>query len=1350
MRYLIVTSEALAGEFQRLADHRTAQGLPALVVTTEWITANYRQGADLQETIRFFLREAYSRWGMEFLLIGGDTPIVPTRTIRSYFFPYDGHTDIPTDLYYAALDGTWAGDGDGWYGEPYITIADPGDGTDMAPEVAFGRAPVRDAATAAQFVDKLLRYEGTTADADWPNRVLYAAEVLLPGNWEPGEPFSLDGAEFSNRLIDECVTPCSSMEYLRMHETDIMWPRDVPLTRASLIDSLNTGHYGQVNQFGHGHFFNMSVGDANFTVSDASALTNPNPFLLFALNCASGAFDMSCLLERFVQNPDGGAIMTVGAAREAFPSNSFAYQSHSYDLMLCQGESRPAVAFNAARLQYVSNTIRNTLDRWTQLNAVIQGDPALSVWSGSPIAPQITAPSSVVAGEQTITITVAGNGGPVAGADVCLVKADETYAWGVTDAAGQAQLTVIPATAGALTLTVSGRNLEHTTRSIGVQPVESFIQLADVFVDGSPANGNELLESGENAWLMLSFTDVGGGGATGLSATFISGDSQLNVLSASIDLPDCPPGGTIAATEPVIVNADASTRDGVGFPYRVEVTDGSGGVWISTGSIRCHHPQPEVVRLEIDDATYGDNDGEMEDGERVVLRPVIKNFGSGYVDQLVVQIVDPAPGVTVHGSYGVVLSVPPLTESESMVGELSVTLDMVAMTAPCRLTFLDNHGRTFDHLLQFRVVTPPAAPVGDATVAPDAISLRWEPVAEPDIVGYNIYRAEAEAGPYVKVNTDLIEGLAYYQDKGLEQLKFYWHKVTAVDAHFMESDFSAVSGTTTMPAEIENFPLPFGVQTSGHAAVGDIDGDGRPEIVLASDEIYAWNDDGTELVDGDNDAQTTGPLTGVSGEFGPSGVALANLDGEPGLEIIAAERSVANRIVVYKADGTLLPGWPRTMQSSWNWACPSVGDVDGDGDLEVVVNDLGGRLFVWHHDGTELVDGDNNPATDGIFIDRPDEWPLSSPALFDLDGDGACEIIYGTRVWTNDNMLMAYRYDGTQAAGFPYDTGYDGIICSPAIADLNWDGRREVIFFTTGNDLHVVQSTGTSYPGFPIHHEAPFDDSAGPSPGVGNFDADQDLEVLWPVNAGSARMDILVVDTDVSGGTSGDILPGWPVQLPANSEGSPVVGDLDGDGMADVVVPIGSDPTETPDLLMAFDAGGQTLAGFPIALGGHCRSTPVICDLDLDGDTDLVYGSWDLELHVWDMPAVWDPHVVPWPTFQGNAQRSGRALQLSYTAVDNELPESFTVMPPRPNPFNPVTTVRLYVAPGPDQRLDLSVFDVRGRMVRRLHQGSAQVGWHEFTWDGRDDSGRGQSSGVYFVQARQAQAAKTFKMTLVK
>ena len=77
--FLIVTSDEMAPEFQRLADHRTAMGMPAVVRSVEWIRQNSRHGVDIQETIRFFIRDAYENWGIEYVLLAGDTDVIPAR-----------------------------------------------------------------------------------------------------------------------------------------------------------------------------------------------------------------------------------------------------------------------------------------------------------------------------------------------------------------------------------------------------------------------------------------------------------------------------------------------------------------------------------------------------------------------------------------------------------------------------------------------------------------------------------------------------------------------------------------------------------------------------------------------------------------------------------------------------------------------------------------------------------------------------------------------------------------------------------------------------------------------------------------------------------------------------------------------------------------------------------------------------------------------------------------------------------------------------------------------------------------------------------------------------------------------
>ncbi len=128
---VIVTSEALAGAFARLADDETDRGVPTVVRTTAWIDARYA-GGDAPARIRAFLRDARDAWGTRFVILGGDVEHVPVRTVD-----WSGEP-IPTDLYYECLDGAWNEDGDAEYGEPVSAAVFDGVVNDVA-RAADGR-----------------------------------------------------------------------------------------------------------------------------------------------------------------------------------------------------------------------------------------------------------------------------------------------------------------------------------------------------------------------------------------------------------------------------------------------------------------------------------------------------------------------------------------------------------------------------------------------------------------------------------------------------------------------------------------------------------------------------------------------------------------------------------------------------------------------------------------------------------------------------------------------------------------------------------------------------------------------------------------------------------------------------------------------------------------------------------------------------------------------------------------------------------------------------------------------------------------------------------------------------------
>ncbi|MCE5249950.1 hypothetical protein LLG96_06990, partial [bacterium] len=99
---------------------------------------------------------------------------------------------------------------------------------------------------------------------------------------------------------------------------------------------------------------------------------------------------------------------------------------------------------------------------------------------------------------------------------------------------------------------------------------------------------------------------------------------------------------------------------------------------------------------------------------------------------------------------------------------------------------------------------------------------------------------------------------------------------------------------------------------------------------------------------------------------------------------------------------------------------------------------------------------------------------------------------------------------------------------------------------------------------------------------------------------------------------------------------------------------------------------------------------------------------------------------------QSGASEKIAALPLGSVTSVEELPAAFRVFPPCPNPFNPVTLIRYEIPTG--CKISLAVYDILGRKAALLVDGYIPAGLHEALWNGRDDSGRSMSSGVYFYR----------------
>lgn len=1322
---MIVAPDTLADVFQRLADYQTRTGTPTVVRSLSTVRALDPRSNDLAQAVRSFLRSAYELWGTRSAILGADHDEIPLRYVRVLEPTLE---DIPTDLYYADLDGTWDGNGNGIYGE----VADS---LEMVPDLVVGRLPATTRAEATAIVDKTLRYR-TAPHAGALTKSAFLAEVLFPSEWSPGEDVSMDGALEAESLRVR-VPGCAVSE--RYYENESFYAGAAHLTKASALAAIARGH-NVVVHVGHGSRSQISVGSEIVTGTELAAVSSGDSAALWvSSNCASAAADYDCVAEKLVRRPQGGAFAYVGATRDAWAANSTVLSKALFSGIF--GASSPTLgeALEAARGAFLPGARSELPARWTYFETILLGAPGTRVWKCPPGALTVSRPSSVSIGASSFTVTVTAGGAPVPSALVTVWKAGEDYRSVVTNASGQAVVPFHPSTLGGFSLTVetAGKVPYLDSLSVTSSTPARFAVLSGVARDDLGGDADGTVGAGETFGFGGTIRNVGGTSSSGsLTVTVQAITTGVAVDVASASAPAL--GGGFQTTMPASLRAHA-----LGTPnasraekLRVIVADAARAdtaeIAIAVGA-----PLALVARNAFSDAGAGGNgNGTLDPGETAAFAYTVGNDGGARIRTTSIQIQNPAAGVTILDASASLGDVIPGGVATSAM--LRFQVSSVPAGRLFDLKIQDAYGHTWVQPIERAA---PAAPSGLRVQAStiDRLSVAWNAVSAPDLAGYHVYRGPNDASTPVRITTLPVRRIPSYEDIGLADLTTYRYQVTGVDSSGNESARSTILVASTTPPGLLGWPVALGQSTSSNVGLADLDQDGHPEVLVGADYLYVVRSDGSDYLDGDQSPATVGIFTTLLHNIASSPAAAdLDLDGTP--EIVAASWNDST-VAVFRADGTLLPGWPRKGSAPF-WSVPAIGNLDADPELEIVIGSNAQRLYAWNLDGSEVMDGDANPATQGVYFAPAGMGTvISSPAIGDLNGDGAREVIFGTSA----GRVYAVRA-GAVLPGWPFQAS--GLMSSsPAIGDVVPGGGLEVAVACSNDSVYVLTSSGARAPGWPRALEL--------TPGNGRVNS----VALAPLRGhlGDPSLDVIVagVDGQVRAfSPAGTTLSGWSgVSIGAATEASPAVADLDGDGALEVL--LGGEDRK----LHAFRFDGTILSGFPIETAAEVRGTPAIWDLDGDGATDIVVAGWDRLLRAWRYPGTFQKRGMAWPMFHHDGWRTGMATFPILTAVE---PDPGSGPPPaappaparleqnRPNPFHPATVIGYSVPVGARQRVAIRVYTVAGRLVRTLVQRADEPGYHEVRWDGRDDHGRPAASGVYLYRAEIGPAVLTRKMALLR
>ncbi|MBN1886065.1 MAG: VCBS repeat-containing protein [Candidatus Krumholzibacteriota bacterium] len=1222
--YLIITSEEMAPAFQELADWKTEKGVPAVVRTTEWIRQNFRSGTDLGESIRFFIQEAYAKWGVDWVLLGGDSDIIPARF--GYVSFYTGE-HIPTDMYYACLDGTWNDDGDSLWAEAYHDASEPGDEADLYAEVYIGRLPASTLDEAELMVGKTIDY-ATPVDVGSKRRFVLLGEVIFPPDYEPGGTIVTDGAEILQGIYTAYLDGDPETDTRRLYETYTLYPGSTQLTVDNTLDTLSIGA-NHVMHAGHGGKYNMSVGNGSILNFDAKNVTNGDAlFSMYLMNCTNCAFDTDCLAEYFLLNTGGGAFAVTGSSRSAFPSASRPYMDNYYNLFLANDVVRLGEVFTKSREPFTPSAVGETADRWTHFIYNLLGDPEASMFQGAAYDFDVTAPASLDFGPNGVTIGVSSGGSPVEGALVCLLKEGDDYVYGETGPGGSVTFDdFLVKEGGEAQLVVTGRNHRRYAATIPVVGgTAAYIRIkARTISDGATGNDDGALDAGETADIWVELENTGGTAGEKLYAILRSGDAAVSVLDSTALYPDIPAGEPAYAYDGFVVAVDVSTADEHVVDFTLEVRDSTGGMWSETFALEVRAPELELyLNLVSDEPPIGNGNDVQEPGENVLVSIGVKNFGTGSTMGLegVLRSSDAEVIITDSVSAYADLATLDVGYGDGFILTETTTGSVNYMT----VDFADDLGRTYSRRIELRRPGIPTGLILNSSYGPTEMHASWHAPTSTEKLRFMVYRSLSSGGPYTAGSRDpVMHGM--FRDYGLLPSTRYYYVVAAVDSCGNLGDPGGEVTATTSPPQLAGWPNKMDKESSSSVKIADIDGDSHPEIVVGSNYVHAWHADGIEVRDGDSQPVTWG-IFNTEGSGFTASVALAQLDGEPGNEIVAAAWDT-RELFVFRADGSTMPGWPK-LTSSFCWAAPVVGDLDDDGDNEIVAYDAFGKVYVWHHDGTELIDGDDNAGTDGVFLvmNNPEIGHYSTPALADVDNDGVVELIVcGSSSSTTVDSIQVRNGDGSSVPGWPkaIEDLWATISASPAVGDIDDDGDIEIVVSSSNSKVYGLNHDGTWMAGWPkwVYNNHYY---VG-SPALADLTGDGYLEVVIPSRDNNCYVFRY----------NGQALTNWPQPYAESgaTEASPTIADLDGDGGLDIVLP------SEEGYINAWNVAGEHLSGFPIQVNAYCRTTPMVRDLDLDGDFELIATSWDQNVYVWDLDAPYRYGAVAWNGFHGNVQNTG-------------------------------------------------------------------------------------------------------------
>ncbi|MBR5081482.1 MAG: T9SS type A sorting domain-containing protein [Bacteroidales bacterium] len=617
---LVVTKQQYVSAFDEYVAFYQARGLRTRVVALETIISTM-EGRDNPEKLRNYIIQEYEENGIMMVNLAGDVPDIPYRGFYCHADSGSGYddSDIPADLYYAALDGNWNDDGDNRWGE----IGED----DLLPEIGIGRMCFSNQNELNNMLHKATTYQTDPVLGEFHD-VIMAGEHLYDNPETNGSQYLelLIGAHDDNGYTTTCIP--EDYNFTRLYEEEGNWSGFL------LNNAINQGtqyvhHDGHANTSYVAGWSNSNITDSNF--SGVNGLDHNYTFF-HTSGCICGDFSDDCILERMTKianfavatfgnsrygwfnegQTEGPAIHLARETEDAYYHDRIPYGG----MALREGKIETAPWVNAPG-QYEEGALR-----WNFYDLNMMGDVAVSPWHDEPFTPNVDYTGELLVGLTSTDVTVTNtNGDGLKNFRCALFHGEDLIGVAYTDEDGNATIEFPEAIdfVDEMSLIVTGCDAWPQAYPVISLPGNC----AYVVYNSHEISGGAQPDFGQYIALDLQVKNVGTVTAHNISV-FLSTNCPYITPSNSFEvIPTLEGGATVTLNNAFPMYIADDVPNGTKADFLLTCTDGT-DTWESSFTIILQAPEFAVVGTVIEDS---DGNGHIDPGETVTAHITVKNAG---------------------------------------------------------------------------------------------------------------------------------------------------------------------------------------------------------------------------------------------------------------------------------------------------------------------------------------------------------------------------------------------------------------------------------------------------------------------------------------------------------------------------------------------------------------------------------------------------------------------------------------------------------------------------------------------------------------------------------------------------